>query len=42
VVDLLRNGQAVFAIAVDKVWDDIEGSIGAGTTAKSRAAAGGS
>ena len=42
VVDLLRNGQAVFAIAVDKVWDDIEGSIEAGTTPPSRAATGGS
>lgn len=27
VVDLLRNGQGVFAIALDRVWDDLEGSI---------------
>ena len=24
VVDLLRQGQGVFAIAVDRVWDDVE------------------
>jgi DNA-binding transcriptional MerR regulator len=42
VVDLLRNGQAVFAIAVDKVWDDIEGSIGTGTGTSRKAVTGGS
>jgi DNA-binding transcriptional MerR regulator len=27
VVDLLRQGQGVFAIAVDRVWDDVETAI---------------
>ena len=27
VVDLLAQGQGVFAIAVDKVWNDLEGSL---------------
>ncbi|MGZ8566869.1 MAG: MerR family transcriptional regulator [Actinomycetota bacterium] len=27
VVDLLRQGQGVFAIAVDKVWDDVESAV---------------
>jgi DNA-binding transcriptional MerR regulator len=27
VVDLLSKGQGVFAIAVDKVWTDLEGSL---------------
>ena len=27
VVDLVRGGQAVFAIAVDKVWMDLEGTL---------------
>ena len=27
VVDLLAKGQGVFAIAVDKVWTDLEGSL---------------
>ena len=27
VVDLLRSGQGVFAIAVDRVWDDVEKSL---------------
>ncbi|HEU4528388.1 MAG TPA: MerR family transcriptional regulator [Actinomycetota bacterium] len=27
VVDLLAQGQGVFAIAVDKVWTDLEGSL---------------
>jgi DNA-binding transcriptional MerR regulator len=27
VIDLLRKGQGVFAIAVDKVWSDLEGAI---------------
>ena len=27
VVDLLRNGQGVFAIAVDKVWSDLEATV---------------
>lgn len=39
VIDLLNKGQGVFAIAVDKVWSDLEGSL----TKKrgGRAAAGG-
>ncbi len=41
VVDLLRKGQGVFAIAVDKVWSDVEGSI-AKSRKGGRAAAGGS
>ena len=28
VVDLLKSGQGVFAIAIDKVWDDLSGSLG--------------
>jgi DNA-binding transcriptional MerR regulator len=43
VVDLLRKGQGVFAIAVDRVWDDMESATrpkaGSG---RRRAAAGGS
>jgi len=27
VIDLLNKGQGVFAIAVDKVWTDLEGSL---------------
>ena len=41
VVDLLRNGQGVFAIAVDKVWSDLETTV-ARSAKKSRVAAGGS
>jgi DNA-binding transcriptional MerR regulator len=43
VVDLLRQGQGVFAIAVDKVWTDLQGSLGKGSRKRSRgvAAAGG-
>ena len=41
VVDLLRNGQGVFAIAVDKVWNDLEITV-ARSAKKGRAAAGGS
>jgi len=40
VVDLLKKGQGVFAIAVDRVWDDLEGSLGRRKVG--RAAAGGS
>jgi DNA-binding transcriptional MerR regulator len=42
VVDLLKNGQGVFAISLDRVWTDLEASIG--KVAKKRvprAAAGG-
>src|SRR5918996_1721141 len=27
IFDVLQKGQGVFAIAVDKVWDDLEGSV---------------
>ena len=27
VIDLLNKGQGVFAIALDKVWDDLEGNL---------------
>ena len=27
VIDLLQRGQGVFALAVDKVWSDVEGSV---------------
>jgi DNA-binding transcriptional MerR regulator len=30
VVDLLASGQGVFAIAVDKVWTDLEGTLAKG------------
>ena len=39
VIDLLNKGQGVFAIALDKVWDDLEGSLA--TRKAGRAAAGG-
>jgi DNA-binding transcriptional MerR regulator len=31
VVDLVKGGQAVFAIALDKVWTDLEGSLARAT-----------
>ena len=40
VIDLLNKGQGVFAIAVDKVWSDLEGTLA--KTKRGRAAAGGS
>ena len=43
VVDLLKNGQGVFAISLDRVWSDVEDSIGkAAKRRASRAVAGGS
>lgn len=43
VVDLLKNGQGVFAISLDAVWDDLESDLGSVRPArKTRAAAGGS
>jgi DNA-binding transcriptional MerR regulator len=27
IIDLLQRGQGVFAIALDKVWDDLEGAV---------------
>jgi DNA-binding transcriptional MerR regulator len=41
VVDLLRSGQGVFAIALDRVWDDVERALAA-PKSRSRRAAGGS
>jgi DNA-binding transcriptional MerR regulator len=43
VVDLLRNGQGVFAISLEAVWDDLEASVGrSGSDRGRKAAAGGS
>jgi transposase-like protein len=43
VVDLISRGQGVFAIAVDKVWTDLEGSLAKTKRASRRAVrAGGS
>lgn len=36
VVDLLAKGQGVFAIAVDKVWTDLEGSLAKQTGKRGR------
>ena len=38
VIDLLQKGQGVFAIALDQVWSDLEGTL----SKRRRAAAGGS
>lgn len=40
VVDLLSGGQGVFAIAVDKVWTDLEGTVAKGSTRTKEARAG--
>ena len=40
VVDLLAQGQGVFAIAVDKVWDDLEGELQKPKTGRRKAAGG--
>jgi DNA-binding transcriptional MerR regulator len=39
VVDLLGKGQGVFAIAVDKVWTDLQGSLAKASRRKGRGAA---
>jgi DNA-binding transcriptional MerR regulator len=39
VVDLLARGQGVFAIAVDKVWTDLQGTLAKGSRKKGRGAA---
>jgi DNA-binding transcriptional MerR regulator len=39
VVDLLSKGQGVFAIAVDKVWTDLEGSLAKQSKKRGRKAA---
>jgi DNA-binding transcriptional MerR regulator len=41
VVDLLRSGQGVFAIAIDRVWDDLENAVPASHRAGGRRAASG-
>lgn len=41
IVDLLKQGQGVFAIAVDRVWNDVEDAIAKRATPRRRAAAGG-
>jgi DNA-binding transcriptional MerR regulator len=38
VVDLLASGQGVFAIAVDKIWTDLEGTLSKGGRKKARGA----
>jgi DNA-binding transcriptional MerR regulator len=38
VVDLLASGQGVFAIAVDKVWTDLEGTLAKSGRRKGRGA----
>jgi DNA-binding transcriptional MerR regulator len=40
VVDLLAQGQGVFAIAVDKVWNDLEGSLRKPKAGRRKAAGG--
>ena len=40
VVDLLAQGQGVFAIAVDKVWNDLEGELQKPKTGRRKAAGG--
>lgn len=42
IVDLLSRGQGVFAIAVDKVWTDLEGTLAKGTKGGRKTAAAGS
>jgi DNA-binding transcriptional MerR regulator len=41
IIDLLRKGQGVFAIALDKVWEDLSGSLGRTKSAPALARAGG-
>ncbi|TMK29299.1 MAG: MerR family transcriptional regulator [Actinobacteria bacterium] len=36
VVDLLAKGQGVFALAIDKVWTDLEGTIAKGARRRGR------
>jgi hypothetical protein len=38
IIDLVKRGQGVFAIALDKVWDDLSGSLAQSRKAGSRAA----
>ena len=41
VVDLLRNGQGVFAISLDAVWSDLETDVNKASGRRRKAAAGG-
>ncbi|HLA93604.1 MAG TPA: MerR family transcriptional regulator [Actinomycetota bacterium] len=41
IVDLVRGGQAVFAIAVDRLWTDLQGTVAKGDRKKGRAASAG-
>lgn len=41
VIDLLAQGQGVFAIALDRVWSDLQGAIGAPAPKRRRASVGG-
>ena len=41
VVDLVKGGQAVFAIAVDRLWTDLQGTIAKSGRGKGRAASAG-
>jgi long-subunit acyl-CoA synthetase (AMP-forming) len=42
IVDLLRQGQGVFAIAVDRVWEDVETAVSTpAPRRRARAAVGG-
>jgi len=41
VVDLVRGGQAVFAIAVDRLWTDLQGTVAKGDRKKGRTASAG-
>ena len=38
IIDLVKGGQAVFALALDKVWDDLAGSLPKDDAAAPRAA----
>ncbi len=40
IIDLVQRGQGVFAIAVDKVWDDLSSSVSPRKPAARRASAG--
>lgn len=42
VVDLLKNGQGVFAISLDAVWNDVQSDVDAARSKGRRTAAGGS
>jgi hypothetical protein len=39
IIDLVKKGQGVFAIALEKVWDDLSASLGRRKEARPAAAA---